>query len=316
MIPPCVIICRSSTFPGGEMTVCRPVAKTFARATLVWIAVGVSCAVTKATPILYYSFDLPDVSTDNLATDNSGNGRDGTLESALPATTPYQYQADTPAVLSGPLAQSLLLTESGTNGGRVVRDALGEGIIDFDGQDWTFAVWFNRTNTDNDDFILHLGEGDGYGGQNELQLYAHGGSNQVSLEYYPGPGVSITGSGMGAGAWHHAAVVYKDATSTFELYLDGASAGTDSAAGLSLDQGYPFVVGAHVRKDSEVARWFNGGLDDAALWDDALSSDEIGLLYSGTSPLSVPEPGTITLLAVAAIVLAFRRWTSSSQRLD
>lgn len=283
---------------------CRPVAKTLARATILWIALGISCAVAEATPILYYSFEAPDDTADAKATDNSGNSRDGSLETV--GTGTYQYQTSSPVRLSG--TKSLLLTENGNdNGGRLVREPPD---IDFDSSDWTFSAWFNRADTDNDDFILHLGIGDGYGGSNnpELQLYAHG-SNDVSLGYYGASDMSITGTGMGAGEWHHVAVVYRDASELFELYLDGTSAGTDSpSSGFSLSQVYPFVVGGHERMNSQVERWFDGGLDDVALWDMALSSEQIGALRDGVSPMSVPEPGTLTLLAIAAMLfLVVRR---------
>ncbi len=107
------------------------------------------------------------------------------------------------------------------------------------------------------------------------------------------------------GAWHH--VVWTDAAGTARLYIDGAVADT---TGMSYTPGAltlnTTTIGALQRKPADLMYPFVGGIDDLAVWGEALSTDSIAALSAGVSPLElagrVPDssqPARISAMAVA-----------------
>lgn len=273
---------------------------------LLGLAVG-----ARATPVLYYDFEAPDVTVDSTASDVSGNGRNGTL--ALVGTGSFAYAADAPAALAG--TQSLSLTEDSENttpshhAARLTRTlALAE--FDVNG-DFTVSVWFKRAADSNDeDFIFHLGSGDGFGGGDELYVYGHL-TGSLTLHNYAASALvtSITSTAAPRDAWHHVAVVHNNTANTLQLFLNGVSVGLDTSADISaLAQVSPLVVGGHTATNFQTTRWFDGNLDDVALYSTVLPPDEILRLANGESPLAVPEPGTLALMLPGlALVRLLRR---------
>jgi hypothetical protein len=256
--------------------------------------------------VLYYDFESPDSSADNISSDVSGNGRDGTL--SLVGTGAFAYVADAPTVLAG--TQSLLLTEDSENttpahhAARLTR-TLTLAEFDVNG-DFTVSMWFKRAADSNDeDFLFHLGSGDGFGGGDELYVYGHL-TGSLTLHNYAASALvtSITSTAAPRDTWHHVAVVHDNTANSLQLYLNGVSVGLDSSADISaLAQGSPLVVGGHTSTTFQTTRWFDGHLDDFALYNIPLSPDDVGRLASGESPLAVPEPSTLALL-LPGLVLA------------
>jgi len=86
-----------------------------------------------------------------------------------------------------------------------------------------------------------------------------------------------------AGKWHHICGVWA-ATDDRKSYLDAGTAGTGTAdltpAGIDTTS-----IGAH--KDSVILQHLNGQIAEAAIWDVALSTDEIKQLAHGMSPYLV-----------------------------
>jgi hypothetical protein len=105
------------------------------------------------------------------------------------------------------------------------------------------------------------------------------------------------------GVWHH--VVWTDQAGAARLYVDGEVTDAVSFAyttgTLTLDT---TTLGALVRKPSDPKYPFVGLVDDFAVWDEVLSTNNIAALSAGVSPLELaglvteaPQPVLITAMA-------------------
>lgn len=109
------------------------------------------------------------------------------------------------------------------------------------------------------------------------------------------------GSGaITANQWTHVALT-ADATD-FRLYTDGSLNFTQAngAGGTVKPSAQTFNIGAR-----PTGLYFNGSLDEVAVYDGALSASSIAAHYNAA--FLVPEPGSATLLATGLCLLALRR---------
>jgi autotransporter-associated beta strand protein len=253
--------------------------------------------------VWHYDFEPPATLASNTVRDASGQRRDGSVTFAGTGTA--ALESDTPAALGANSTKSIRLNETGTNGARLGRRVTRSNLEMSNGS-WTFATWFKRATRTTDDFIFHVGPGDGFGGNEELYVRQGPNSDAVRLEHYDAGNVldaSIISPGTAVqGVWHHVAVTYEktaDNFGTLRLYLNGALVGTDTSVTCALDQNPPVYLGGHASTSVFVSRYFDGWLDDSALFRGALTAAEIaslaqqsvatfsGLSVRATVPLSV-----------------------------
>ncbi|MEM7800159.1 MAG: LamG-like jellyroll fold domain-containing protein, partial [Chloroflexota bacterium] len=79
--------------------------------------------------------------------------------------------------------------------------------------------------------------------------------------------------------WHHVVAIYDGSEKKF--YIDGSLAGSQAVIGSLPDGDKPLVIGANYEVfDISVADALNGGLDEVAIFDRALTEDEILELYT------------------------------------
>jgi autotransporter-associated beta strand protein len=269
-------------------------------------------------PRIVWHYDFESTAT----RDASLQQRDATQ--TLVGTGIAALEANTPAALGANSTRSLRLNESGANGARLTRIVTSANLGMTNGS-WTFATWFKRATRTNEDFIFYIGSGDGFsGGVDELQLYLPANSDALRLLHYTAANSNDVSLASAATAtmnlWHHAALSFEktaDSTGTVRLYLNGALAGTVTNVSWALRQDVALVLGGHASTSAAtVPRWFNGWLDDAALFRGALSSQEIaslaaqsvatfgGTSVTGTVALVVtapPPPVPVTLIAAGTI---------------
>lgn len=235
--------------------------------------------------LLHYDFESPDVADDKSVMDRSANLRTGTLEEFGAGLS--GYETNVPAVLSGLSAQSLTLAESGAGNGARLEVLLPSSTYNRRNTDWTMVTWFRRAGSSNEDFLFHIGAGDGLAGDgDELELALTTGG-QLQLRHYNtanAQDVNLSSGIVPVGEWHHAAVVFDrtgNNSGLLMLYLDGVQVGAATAVSWALDQNSELVFGG-VKKGNE-ARWLNGSLDDVALFSAVLSPAEISALAAGRS---------------------------------
>ncbi len=258
-----------------------------------------SFTATDTTPdpraVLAYDFELPSASDPAVVTDASEHGRDGALDAIGTGTA--TLGTDVPTAL-GRAGRALDLVENGgANAARLSR-TISTAELNFNTSDWTIAGWFKRRDAGSDDMIFHLNAGDGFGTAEELYLFARG-ANQLTLHHYPGPDVDFTVSTVPPGAWRHFAVVRSG--TVLSVYLDGMLVGSDNTFALAINQSAPLIFGGHISVDPLYApRWFDGQLDELAVFSDDLSATEIGNLAGGMTVRhfgGLSAMGTITLSA-------------------
>lgn len=239
--------------------------------------------------VLYYDFEPPSTLASNLIADVSGNARSASIVTV--GSGAAAYDSSTPTNLSPFSTQSLRLTQSnnGANAVALTR-TVTTGNLSMTNGSWTFATWFNRATQTNDNFIFYVGTSKGFGGDgDELQLYCVGNTNLIALSHWNAGSVQDIAltptNAVSTNQWHHVALVFQriaDGTNNVNLYLDGSRVGTASNITWALHQDYPLVFGGHNSTTTKTYRWFNGSLDDLALFRGALSTDEIAQLASHT----------------------------------
>ncbi len=238
------------------------------------------------TRVLFlYDFEPPDVATDAKSTDQSNFNRVGTLEVAGVGGE-YSYTADVPPGVGPWGTQSLSLSEAGTGGARL-RRTLASTDLDYNDADWSFSTWVKRSTRDTDDFIFHLGTGDGHGTEAELELFFPAASDTLRLQKWGSGGLEaeIAGPNLLIGEWHHITLTY-DRTGTdvgtFALYVDGFAAGTVASVAMDVSQSATLVAGGHQSTAANFDRYFDGKLEDVLFQSGINGRPEIwGLAHFG-----------------------------------
>lgn len=88
--------------------------------------------------------------------------------------------------------------------------------------------------------------------------------------------VSSGATTLSTGTWYHLCGVYNSSNSTLKLYVNGVEAGSVTASGTATDTNGDFAIG---RNGSNAALYFDGLVDDVAIFNRALSASEVLQLY-------------------------------------
>jgi hypothetical protein len=213
---------------------------------------------------------------------NSMSGRtDGTL-------------LNSPTWITNDPVRGTVLSFNGSNqavsAGTLQALALGDSFT------WSFWAYQDPAQPLNNDVILGNRNG---GTGSPLQFIKF---TPAQFEYYHGSLYGVNYTDVPGGTWLHHAVVLS--SGTFTYYRNGVASGT-STINFNEDAN-PFYMGG----DVGAGECWQGRIDDVSLWNSALTPVQIAQLAGGMSPLGVagiPEPGTLTLIALGCLALARRR---------
>lgn len=264
-------------------------------------------SLSSATALLY-DFE-PDSSgtgvSSGKAADRSNFNRIGTIEAV--GTGEYSGVSDVPPALAPHSTTALSLTENGTAGAAKLKRTFALTDLDWNDADWTFCAWVKRASTATEDFVFHLGDGDGHGSQDELELYFSSGGNALKLQKWNSGGLQaeVVHPGVPAGEWHYLSIVYDrtaTATGTLSLYVDGFLAGTTAAVPMAVLQTRSMVVGGHADNASTLDRWLDGSLDDVMVSRSVLSRATLRQLATMGSAhqLGLADSDTVTVSVTGA----------------
>ena len=113
---------------------------------------------------------------------------------------------------------------------------------------------------------------------NIVKFYTAAGGH---ISYTPSPNSLI-------GQWHQIVATLDTATHTRVLYWDGKSVATDKGGGEAGKKNV-FTIGESV---VFTGRFFQGGIDDVALWNRALKPTEVAAIYAAAGHIGSPAPAS------------------------
>ncbi len=180
--------------------------------------------------------------------------------------------------------------------------------LNFDTGNWSVAAWMKSSNGDDKGTIFGNG-GDDSGGIRYAIIVSESNKTRPSLilDDNSSKKQAHAGAAITDGAWHH--VVGLRDGDEMRIYVDGVldkTTGIDAGYDLTGIDQHPAYIGAITHNgDGTLYKFFQGSLDDVAVWDEALPDSYIAGLADGTINPSVPVPEPSVLLLSAIGLLGF-----------
>ncbi len=153
------------------------------------------------------------------------------------------------------------------------------------GPSFTLAFWFNPTDNAGSQWQYLYSHGT-YSTTNSLNIALAEDSNFLDVirtSLYDSsnqPGQSVLDlsnvSRVADGNWHHYALTVE--SSNITVYIDGVANTSTSTGGGSFNPATNVIIGG--REDTDSQRFYGGDLDELAIWNRTLSTDEILSLYT------------------------------------
>ena len=176
-----------------------------------------------------------------------------------------------------------ILFDSGDGDGVDYLDNNSPSITDFP---VTFSCWVKPDSTSDQGACITLGTN----GSNHhyISLLTYSGSNIRAQTRGAGGAAYATGpSSYSAGTWQHIAGVFRNSASRI-AYLDGV-AGTENTTNRNASGMDRIVIGELAGPTSKS---YDGSLADCAIWDVALSAEDVSALALGFNP-SLIQPSNL-----------------------
>lgn len=157
---------------------------------------------------------------------------------------------------------------------------------------YSLSTWVNVLSFNSGGFpyqpaiISKIDGGDWYGG---FELRAAGDVNNT-VNFYGtsgnigGQNTSIYKSGQKINVWNYLVVTYNG--SKVKMYIDGICVDSIDRTGNIQTSSLPLRFG---RRGGSYNCWFNGNIDDIAIYNRALTQQEITALYTSTPPCTTPN---------------------------
>jgi hypothetical protein len=167
---------------------------------------------------------------------------------------------------------------------------------------YTVELWFNKDNAGNSQDFLALTNPSG--NQHGILLESSGSRQFRYLHRSPsgssgGWNINPSSQQYTVDEWHHLVAVCTG--TTMQLYLDGSLDAVTASPTNPINFDLDLAVGRLSITNGQ--RYFNGTIDEVALYDRALTAQDIGRHYA----TAIPEPATLSLLALGGVGLMARR---------
>jgi hypothetical protein len=202
----------------------------------------------------YWKFDEGTGGAETTTADASGHGRPGTL-------------FGTPNWVTGKVGNALQFDSSGD----YVKLFYTDGVAV--SNDFTLMAWVNAPSATGDrDILVRSSDSDWlYGG---LQLLTKT-DGKAYIDMHSGGSDGISSVSVRDDTWHHVVGV-RDTSGNMKIYVDGVQAGITGYSGVVDETTFNWFIGATYNG----GYFFNGLIDEVAIFDRVLTNDEIQLCYN------------------------------------
>ena len=264
--------------------------------TILAILFGICAPSLRAGLVAHWTFDE---SSGTTAHDSTGN-YDGTLFGGA-------------TFVSGGVSGNALSLNESTNSYVDV----GTSFPGFTSGDFSLSIWVKTTQTSQQWAISkHDAQGQPEGGPNGYALFLNqsGGvyGNQGGATFYnsaySGHETNSTTLNLNNGQWHMITGVFNSANNTDQIYIDGTLENTNSGRS-PVANNSPLIIGGvgETNGNNTPFGLFTGLIDDAQVYNNALTSTEVEYLYQHPGMAIIPEPQTWALALLGLSLLFIRR---------
>jgi len=138
---------------------------------------------------------------------------------------------------------------------------------------FSISAWFKSNDTVTAAQAITSSRINAIGTSQGLDIYL--GSNTLVARVYSNGATEVTTAFTDTTSWHHVAMAYNG--TTLEMYLDGVSKGT--ATGVYTNSAADWLIG----KWNGGSNYFNGYIDEIALFNTVLSATNVENIYNATT---------------------------------
>jgi len=149
------------------------------------------------------------------------------------------------------------------------------------------SAWVKLDSMSANGFIFQIREEEGTNNQIILLWNNASGVIRGNVKFNGTTNVVDSGSGLESdGNWHHVALTWMSGSKTSALnvtkiYIDGSETDSDAIGNTWNGTAGELVIG---RNGIQSNAYFNGHINDVAIFDDALTSSEVSAIYNSGSP--------------------------------
>jgi hypothetical protein len=183
------------------------------------------------------------------------------------------------------------------------------GDFSLNASEGTVSAWIKSTNTSA--FQMIIGKTTGGAGNDQLQFRTESTTEKVRVTLFYSGGATILDSTATVldGNWHHVAFTYS--SSGMNIYIDGSASGSNTTNVTPLSTSTEsFMIGA--RKISAPNSFFNGEIDEVAVFNTVLSAEKIQQIYDATAVVGgVPQTANLFTGGLSSSLVYWNRMGDS-----